>query len=167
MMKIGNVTLKNNIFLAPMAGVTDLAFRIICSRYGAGLSYTEMVSAKALSFKDKKTHGLMETGELPTAVQIFGSSPETIASVICEAEENALFTDINMGCPAPKITGNGEGAALMKNPSLAGRIVRAAADKSKKQLTVKMRACCNADIINAPLLARLAYENGASSVTVH
>ena len=167
MMKIGNVTLKNNIFLAPMAGVTDLAFRIICSRYGAGLSYTEMVSAKALSFKDKKTHGLMETGELPTAVQIFGSSPETIASVICEAEENALFTDINMGCPAPKITGNGEGSALMKNPSLAGRIVRAAADKAKKPLTVKMRAGWNADSINAPLLARLAYENGASAVTVH
>lgn len=167
MMKIGNVTLKNNIFLAPMAGVTDLAFRIICNRCGAGLSYTEMVSAKALSFKDKKTHGLMETGDLPTAVQIFGSSPETIASVIGEAEENALFTDINMGCPAPKITGNGEGSALMKNPPLTGRIVRAAADKAKKPLTVKMRAGWNAESINAPLIARLAYENGAAAVTVH
>lgn len=166
-MKIGNVLLKNNVFLAPMAGVTDLAFRMICSRYGAGLSYTEMVSAKALSFNDKKTHGLMETGELPTAVQIFGSSPETIASVICEAEENALFTDINMGCPAPKITGNGEGSALMKNPLLAAEIVRAAADKAKKPVTVKMRAGWDAEHINAPLIAKSACENGAAAITVH
>lgn len=166
-MNIGNVTLKNNIFLAPMAGVTDLAFRIICDRFGAGLSYTEMVSAKALSFSDKKTGSLMETKNLPTAVQLFGSDPSVLAAAIPEVEKHGLFTDINMGCPAPKIAGNGEGSALMRDLCKAEKIIGSVCDKALKPVTVKMRSGWDESSINAVELARIAEKCGASAVTVH
>lgn len=167
MMKIGNVELKNNIFLAPMAGVTDLAFRIICDRFGAGLSYTEMVSAKALSFADKKTGTLMKTENLPTAVQLFGSDPVIMADAVPEVEKHGLFTDINMGCPAPKITGNGEGSALMRDLSKAEKIIGAVCERATKPVTVKMRSGWDENHINAVELARIAENCGAAAVTVH
>ena len=167
MMKIGNVELKNNIFLAPMAGVTDLAFRIICDRYGAGLSYTEMVSAKALSFSDKKTRRLMQTDDLPTAVQIFGHDADVISEIIPEVEKNGLFVDINMGCPAPKITGNGEGSALMKDLKKAEAVIEAACSAATKPITVKMRAGWNEESINACELAKICQKHGVSAITVH
>lgn len=166
-MNIGNVTLKNNIFLAPMAGVTDLAFRIICDRFGAGLSYTEMVSAKALSFSDKKTGSLMETQNLPTAVQLFGSEADIMAQAVSEAEKHGLFTDINMGCPAPKIAGNGEGSALMKDLCKAEKIIGSVCDKATKPVTVKMRSGWDESSINAVELARIAEKCGVAAVTVH
>lgn len=167
MMKIGNVELKNNIFLAPMAGVSDLAFRIICDRFGAGLSYTEMVSAKALSFADKKTGTLMKTENLPTAVQLFGSDPSIMADAVPEAEKHGLFTDINMGCPAPKIAGNGEGSALMRDLSKAEKIIGAVCERATKPVTVKMRSGWDDNHINAVELARIAEKCGAAAVTVH
>lgn len=167
MMKIGTVELKNNIFLAPMAGVTDLAFRMICDRFGAGLSYTEMVSAKALSFSDKKTGTLMKTENLPTAVQLFGSDPAIMADAVPEVEKHGLFTDINMGCPAPKIAGNGEGSALMRDLDKAERIIGAVCDKATKPVTVKMRSGWDSEHINAVELARIAENCGAAAVTVH
>lgn len=167
MMKIGNVELKNNIFLAPMAGVTDLAFRIICDRFGAGLSYTEMVSAKALSFADKKTGTLMKTENLPTAVQLFGSDPVIMADAVPEVEKHGLFTDINMGCPAPKIAGNGEGSALMRDLSKAEKIIGAVCERATKPVTVKMRSGWDENHINAVELARIAQNCGAAAVTVH
>ena len=166
-MKIGNVVLKNNIFLAPMAGVSDLAFRIICDRFGAGLSYTEMVSAKALSFADKKTNTLMQTDTLPTAVQLFGSDADVMAAAVPEVEKHGLFTDINMGCPAPKIAGNGEGSALMRDLNKAERIIGQICDKATKPVTVKMRSGWDSDHINAVELAKIAEKCGASAVTVH
>lgn len=166
-MKIGNVTLKNNVFLAPMAGVTDLAFRIICDRFGAGLSYTEMVSAKALSFADKKTNTLMQTEKLPTAVQLFGSDASVMAAAVPEVEKHGLFTDINMGCPAPKIAGNGEGSALMRDLAKAERIIGDICDKATKPVTVKMRSGWDSEHINAVELARIAENCGVSAITVH
>ena len=166
-MNIGNVNLKNNIFLAPMAGVTDLAFRIICDRFGAGLSYTEMVSAKALSFADKKTGSLMETRNLPTAVQLFGSEADIMAQAVPEAEKHGLFTDINMGCPAPKIAGNGEGSALMKDLCKAEKIIGSVCYNATKPVTVKMRSGWDDSSINAVELARIAEKCGAAAVTVH
>ena len=166
-MRIGNVELKSNVFLAPMAGVTDLAFRIICDRFGAGLSYTEMVSAKALSFSDKKTADIMYTGNLPTAVQLFGKEAAVMADAIPEAEKHGLFTDINMGCPAPKIAGNGEGAALMKNLNKAEEIIGAICQRATKPVTVKMRSGWDENSIVAPELARIAENCGAAAVTIH
>ena len=166
-MKIGHVTLKNNVFLAPMAGVSDLAFRIICDRFGAGLSYTEMVSAKALSFADKKTNTLMQTDALPTAVQLFGSDADIMAAAVPEVEKHGLFTDINMGCPAPKIAGNGEGSALMRDLNKAERIIGQVCDKATKPVTVKMRSGWDSEHINAVELAKIAEKCGASAITVH
>lgn len=166
-MKIGNIELKNNIFLAPMAGVTDLAFRIICDSFGAGLSYTEMVSAKALSFSDKKTKQLMETKSLPTAVQIFGSDPQIFEKTIPQVENYGLFVDINMGCPAPKIVNNGEGASLMRDLDKAEKIIDAACRAATKPVTVKMRAGWDEGSINAPELAKIAQNCGASAITIH
>ncbi|MGN1098057.1 MAG: tRNA dihydrouridine synthase DusB [Clostridia bacterium] len=166
-MRIGNTELKNNIFLAPMAGVADLPYRIICHRFGAGLSYTEMVSAKALTFENEKTFKLMNTENLPTAVQLFGSDPAAVAAALPEAEKRGLFVDINMGCPAPKITGNGEGSALMKDLGLAREIISAAVSAATKPVTVKMRAGWDMEHINAPELAKIAQDCGAAAVTVH
>ena len=166
-MKIGNIELKNNIFLAPMAGVTDLAFRIICDSFGAGLSYTEMVSAKTLSFSDKKTKQLMETKSLPTAVHVFGSDPQIFEKTIPQVENYGLFVDINMGCPAPKIVNNGEGASLMRDLDKAEKIIDAACRAATKPVTVKMRAGWDEGSINAPELAKIAQNCGASAITIH
>lgn len=166
-MRIGGIELKRGAILAPMAGVADLPFRIICHKMGAVLSYTEMVSAKALGFDNAKTFRLMETGDLPTAVQLFGSEPETVARAVPAAEKMGLFVDLNMGCPAPKITGNGEGSALMRDPVLAGEIIAAAVEAASKPVTVKMRAGWDLEHVNAPLMAEIAMKNGAAAVTVH
>lgn len=169
-MKIGNFKTENNIFLAPMAGVTDKTFRRICKRYGAGLVYSEMISAKGLHYNDKKTEELMDIAydEHPCAIQIFGSEPQIMA----EAVEKVIKTgteiiDINMGCPAPKIVNNGDGSALMKNPKLMGEIVRAVSSVSKIPVTVKMRIGWDDDCINAVEAAKILEDNGAAAITVH
>ncbi len=169
-MKIGGLELDNNIFLAPMAGVTDLPFRRMCREYGCGLVYSEMVSAKGLFYKDKKTGALMKLDEKekPAAIQIFGSEPDIIASVIPQVEAvGADIIDINMGCPTPKIVNNGDGSALMKNPRLAGKVIRAAVDASSVPVTVKFRTGWDSENINVCELSRIAEANGASAITVH
>ncbi|MGM9937285.1 MAG: tRNA dihydrouridine synthase DusB [Candidatus Ornithomonoglobus sp.] len=166
-MKIGNVELESNIFLAPMAGVTDKPYREICREFGAGMVYSEMISAKGLYYGDKKTASLMDmTGESPCAIQIFGSEPEIMAEIVPKVMEfKPDIIDINMGCPAPKIVNNGDGSALMKNPELMGRIVRAVADASPVPVTVKLRKGWETD--NSLLCAHILEENGASAVAVH
>ncbi len=169
-MKIGNVELKNNIFLAPMAGVTDMPFRILCKEQECGLVYTEMVSAKGMHYDDDKSNKLtlMHEIEKPGAVQIFGSDPTIMAEVTEKLNaSDAAIIDINMGCPAPKITKNGEGSALMKNPQLIAEIIRAVAAASQKPVTVKIRKGWDESLINAVEIARIAEENGASAVAVH
>lgn len=166
-MKIGNVELESNIFLAPMAGVTDKPYREICREFGAGMVYSEMISAKGLYYCDKKTASLMDmTGESPCAIQIFGSEPEIMAEIVPKVMEfKPDIIDINMGCPAPKIVNNGDGSALMKNPELMGRIVRAVAEASPVPVTVKFRKGWETD--NSLLCAHILEENGASAVAVH
>lgn len=169
-MKIGNLILDNNIFLAPMAGVTDLPFRCICREYGAGFVYSEMVSTKGLYYKDKKTADLLRLSksELPAAVQIFGSDPEITALAVENLQDcGASVIDINMGCPTPKITNNGDGSALMKNPELAGKIVNAAVKVSKLPITVKIRKGWNDESVNAVEMAEILEANGAAAVAVH
>ena len=169
-MKIGNLKLKNNIFLAPMAGVTDTTFRRICKSYGAGLVYSEMISAKGLYYNDKKTAELMKIAEdeRPCAIQIFGSGPDIIAEVIPKVLETGTeMIDINMGCPTPKIVNNGDGSALMKNPELAGKIVRAAVRSSSVPVTVKFRKGWDSDSINAVEFAKILEANGAAAIAVH
>ncbi|MBR0104583.1 MAG: tRNA-dihydrouridine synthase, partial [Firmicutes bacterium] len=169
-MKIGNVELENNIFLAPMAGVTDLPFRLLCKEQGCGLVYTEMVSAKALSYKNKKTESLMQShpDERPSAVQLFGSDPEILAETAKTVSQLPIdIIDVNMGCPAPKIVKNGEGSALMKSPKLVGEIVKAISEAQPKPVTIKIRAGFDADHINAVEIAKAAEENGAAAVAVH
>lgn len=171
-MKIGNVITDNNIFLAPMAGVTDVVFRGICKEMGAGLIFTEMVSAKALYYKDKKTEKLMliNEKERPTAVQIFGSDPDIMAKIVKDNlnnREDIDIIDINMGCPAPKIVKNGDGSALMKTPKLVGDIVSSVVKVSKKPITVKIRKGWNEDNINAIEIAKIAEESGAQILTIH
>lgn len=164
---LGGIKLKNNVFLAPMAGVTDLAFRQVCHKRGCALSYTEMVSAKALSFQSEKTEDMMETKSLPSAVQIFGHEPETMAAIAKKAAEAGLFLDINMGCPAPKIVNNGDGSALMKNLPLAREIVRAVTNACPKKVSVKMRLGWDEDNINVTDLAKICQEEGAFAICVH
>ena len=138
-MKIGNVELKNNIFLAPMAGVTDMPFRRMCKKYGCGFVYSEMVSAKGLFYKDKKTDTLMRLApeEKPAAIQIFGNDADIIAKVIPDVEKaEPAIIDINMGCPTPKIVNNGDGSALMKNPLLVGKIIKSAVSAESIPVTV-------------------------------
>ncbi len=169
-MKIGGLELDNNIFLAPMAGVTDLPFRCMCKEFGCGLVYSEMVSAKGLYYKDKKTATLMKIDERekPCAIQIFGSEPDIMAYVIREViDKGADIIDINMGCPTPKIVNNGDGSALMKNPKLAGEIIRKCVDASSLPVTVKFRMGWDSDNINAVEFAKVLEANGASAVTVH
>ncbi len=169
-MKIGNVELKNNIFLAPMAGVTDMPFRVLCKEQECGLVYTEMVSAKGMHYDDDKSNKLtlMHEIEKPGAVQIFGSDPTIMAEVADKLNaSDAAIIDINMGCPAPKITKNGEGSALMKNPELIAEIIRAVVGASQKPVTVKIRKGWDDSRINAVEIARISEENGASAVAVH
>lgn len=171
-LKIKDLILENNIILAPMAGITDLTFRKICKEFGAGLLSTEMVSAKGLYYKDKKTEELIKTNDQdrPVALQIFGNEPAIMAYVvenIINDMKNIDIIDINMGCPAPKIVKNGDGSALMKNPKLAGEIVKRVKGVSKKPLTVKFRSGWDANSINAVEFAKIIEANGADAITVH
>lgn len=167
---IGNVTLKNNIILAPMAGVTDLPFRLLCSEQGAGLAGLEMVSAKAILYGNKNTEGLLaiHPKEGPVSLQLFGSDPKIVSEMAKRIEERPFAVlDINMGCPVPKIVNNGEGSALMRDPKLAGEIIAAVAKAVKKPVTVKIRKGFDAEHVNAVELARIAQESGAAAVAVH
>lgn len=169
-MKIGNVNIENNLILAPMAGVTDLPFRLLCKEEGCGMLYTEMVSAKAILYKNKNTEGLMEVtpGENPIALQLFGSEPEIMAEIARQVEERPFdIIDVNMGCPVPKVVNNGEGSALMKNPVLVGKIVEAMANAVKKPVTIKIRKGFDDEHVNAAEIARIAQESGAAAVAVH
>lgn len=168
--KIGNLELNGKAVLAPMAGAGDRAFREICARFGAAYTVSEMVSSKALEFNDKKTRELMELGTeaRPAAIQIFGSEP----AVMAEAAKKAMafepdLIDINMGCPAPKITGPGGGSALMKNPQLCGEITAAVAAAVPVPVTVKMRAGWDENSVNAPEVAKICEQAGAAAVAVH
>lgn len=171
-MKIGNITFENNIFLAPMAGVTDISFRGLCKEMGCGLVYTEMVSAKALYYGSENTQTLLRIAdeEKPVAVQIFGREPEIMAE-ICEKylnhREDICIIDINMGCPAPKIVKNGEGSALMKEPELAYDIVRAIKKVSTKPVTVKFRKGYDDDNINAVEFAKGMEQAGVDAIAIH
>ena len=169
-MKIGNVTLKNNVVAAPMAGVTDLPFRLLLKEQGAGLVCSEMVSAKAIYYNNKNTEALMLTDERerPFSLQLFGSEPELMADMVKKIEGRPFdMIDINMGCPVPKVVNNGEGSALMKQPLLAGRMIEAMAKVTKKPVTVKMRKGFDDICINAVEMAHIAQESGAAMVTVH
>lgn len=169
-MKIGNVTLKNNVVAAPMAGVTDLPFRLLLKEQGAGLVCSEMVSAKAIYYNNKNTEALMLTDERerPFSLQLFGSEPELMADMVKKIEGRPFdMIDINMGCPVPKVVNNGEGSALMKQPLLAGRMIEAMAKVTKKPVTVKMRKGFDDTCINAVEMAHIAQESGAAMVTVH
>ena len=169
-LKIGNVELENNLILAPMAGVTDLPFRLLCKEQGCGLMYTEMVSAKAILYKNRNTGPLMEVRpeEEPVALQLFGSDPEIVSDIAAQVEDGPYaFIDINMGCPVPKIVNNGEGSALMKNPKLVEEILTALVKKVKKPVTVKFRKGFDDDHISAVEIARIAESCGVSAVAVH
>lgn len=170
-MKISNLEFENNVFLAPLAGVTDIAFRGICKELGCGLSFTEMVSAKGLYYGSENSEKLLQVSESekPVAMQIFGSDPEIMATV-CEKlneREDICLIDINMGCPAPKIVKNGDGSALMKDPSLASKIVSEMKKVSKKPITVKFRKGYDSSNINAVEFARALEAAGADAITVH
>jgi nifR3 family TIM-barrel protein len=171
-MKIGNVELKNNVILAPMAGVTDLPYRLLCKEQGCGLVYTEMVSAKALFYNNKNTELLMriDESERPVALQLFGKDPQLMANMAMKiTETNPLIDiiDINMGCPVPKVVNNGEGSALMKNPKLVGEIVKQVSSAINKPLTIKIRKGFDESSINAVEIAKIAQENGAAAIGVH
>ena len=169
-LRIGNVTLENNFILAPMAGVTDLPFRILCKEQGAGLVCMEMVSAKAILYKNKNTQELLtiDEKECPVSLQLFGSDPDIISEIAKQIEELPFAVlDINMGCPVPKIVNNGEGSALMKQPLLAGRIIEKTAKAIQKPVTVKIRKGFDDAYINAVEMAHIAEESGAAAVAVH
>lgn len=169
-MKIGNVELTNPYILAPMAGVTDLPFRVLCSEMGAGMVCSEMVSAKALSYKNKNTYAMLRTDpkEGIVSIQIFGSEPELMGEVAGTLEEYPFqILDINMGCPVPKVAGNGEGSALLKDSKLAGRIMKCVSGGTKKPVTAKIRLGFDKDHINAVEVARILEDNGAAAICVH
>ncbi len=169
-MKIGNVTLENNIILAPMAGVSDLPFRLLCREQGVGMVCSEMVSAKAISFHNKNTEALLETRpeERPVSLQLFGSDPDIISEMAAYIEERPFdILDINMGCPVPKVAGNGEGSALMLQPKLVEEIVTKTARAIKKPVTVKIRKGFTKDQVNAVEIAKIAEASGAAAVAVH
>ena len=160
----------NKIILAPMAGITDLPFRLLCREQGCDMVYTEMVSAKGMMYNMNRSEPLLVTDpkERPVGVQIFGSEPEIMAKeAAILAERDFDFIDINMGCPVPKIVNNGEGSALLKDPELAGRIIKAVSSAVDKPVTVKIRAGFDKDSINAVLMAKTAEENGAAAIAVH
>lgn len=167
---IGGVTLENNIVLAPMAGVSDLPFRLLCRELGAGLVCMEMVSAKAIFYNNKNTEGLMEIhpDECPASLQLFGSDPEILGEMAKRIEDRPFaFLDFNMGCPVPKVVNNGEGSALMKNPVLAGRIFESLVKSIDKPVTVKIRKGFDDAHVNAVEIARIAEECGIAAIAVH
>ena len=169
-MQIGSLKLENNVFLAPMAGITDRPFRTLCHEMGSGLVYSEMVSAKGIYYNNENTKQLLDIGEeeMPAALQLFGSEPEIMGAMGKKIEGiNAGITDINMGCPVPKVVKNGEGSALMKTPELAGKIIKALVKMQKKPVTIKIRKGFDDTCINAVEMAQIAEENGASAVAVH
>lgn len=170
MRKIGKVSIENPFVLAPMAGVTDLPFRILCREQGAGLICMEMVSAKAIQFNNKNTFELMKTdpSEHPVSLQLFGSDPDVISEMAKRIEELPFdILDINMGCPVPKVAGNGEGSALMKNPRLIGEIVEKTARAIQKPVTVKIRKGFDEAHVNAVEVAKIAEQSGAAAIAVH
>lgn len=170
MVRVGNVEIDNRIALGPMAGVTDLPFRILCKEQGCGLIYTEMVSAKAILYGNKNTIELLKTDEMerPVALQLFGSDPDIMAEIGERVSQGPYdFIDVNMGCPVPKIVNNGEGSALMKNPKLAGEIVQAMVKKCKKPVTVKCRKGFNQDNVNVVEFAKIMEASGAALIAVH
>ena len=169
-LKIGSVELPNPVILAPMAGVSDLPFRLLCREQGAGLVCMEMVSAKAIAYHNKNTEKLMETREQerPVSLQLFGSEPDLMAEIAAQIEERPFdILDINMGCPVPKIVGNGEGSALMKNPRLIEEIITKVSRAIKKPLTVKFRKGFDDDHVNAVEIAKIAEASGAAAVAIH
>lgn len=169
-LQIGNVILDNNLILAPMAGVTDLPFRLLCRQQGAGLVCMEMVSAKAIYYHNKNTEELMEIhpDERPASLQLFGSDPDIISEMAKKIEDRPFaILDINMGCPVPKVVNNGEGSALMKNPKLVEEIVTKTVKAIKKPVTVKIRKGFNDQSVNAVEIARIAEGCGAAAVAVH
>ena len=169
-LNIGGVPLKSHAVLAPMAGVSDRAYRELCVRFGAAYCVSEMVSSKALSFNSKKSEELMEISDLerPCGIQIFGDDPKCMADAAKHALENKPdIIDINMGCPAPKISSNGSGSALMKNPRLCGEIVKAVTAVTDIPVTVKIRKGWDDDSVNAVEVAKICESAGAAAVTVH
>lgn len=169
-LRIGDVILDNNLILAPMAGVTDLPFRLLCREQGCGLAVTEMVSAKAVLYKNRNTRELLEVaeGEGPVSLQLFGSDPEIMAEIAAQVEDGPyVFLDVNMGCPVPKIVNNGEGSALMKDIKLAERILTSMVKAVKKPVTVKFRKGFTEEDYNAVEFARMAESSGVAAVAVH
>lgn len=169
-LNIGGVPLKSHAVLAPMAGVSDRAYRELCVRFGAAYCLSEMVSSKALSFNSKKSEELMEISDLerPCGIQIFGDDPKCMADAAKHALENKPdIIDINMGCPAPKISSNGSGSALMKNPRLCGEIVKAVTAVTDIPVTVKIRKGWDDDSVNAVEVAKICESAGAAAITVH
>lgn len=169
-MKIKDIEFENNIFLAPMAGIADRAFRELCINFGAGYTVTEMVSSKGLTMGDKKSSELLTLGKIenPAGAQIFGDDPQIMAEAAIKCLDfHPQIIDINMGCPAPKIAMNGGGASLMKNPKLAGEIVKAVSEAVPVPVTVKIRKGWDDESVTAVELAQIAEQNGASAITVH
>ena len=169
-MNIGNVSLDNRVFLSPMAGVTDLPFRLICKQKGCGMLYTEMINAKALCYNDENTKKMtkIEDEEHPIAIQIFGSEPEYMgrAAEILNSHSNEIL-DINMGCPAPKVIKNGDGSALMKNHKLAEQVMKAVVEHSTKPVTLKIRKGWDDNSVNAVEIAKIAEQAGISALAIH
>ena len=168
--KIGNITLKNNVVLAPMAGVTDLPFRVLCQEQGCGLVCMEMVSAKAVHYNNKNTQALLEIhpDEQPVSLQLFGSEPDIMAETAARIEERPFaILDVNMGCPVPKVVNNHEGSALMKEPKLVEEIVTALVKAIKKPVTVKIRKGFDDEHVNAVEIAKIIEASGAAAIAVH
>lgn len=167
--KIGNVELENNIFLAPMAGITDLPFRTVCKQFGPGLTYTEMVSSKALYYNDEKTKRLLKVNEQdrPIAVQIFGSDIQSMEFAANYVSDTADIIDINMGCPAPKVVKNGDGSKLLLDLEKAKRIMKVVVENSSVPVTVKIRKGWDKENIVAVQVAKIAEEVGISAITIH
>ena len=167
---IGNVSLANPVILAPMAGVSDLPFRLLCHEQGAGMVCSEMISAKAILYHNKNTEELMQIhpDEGTVSLQLFGSDPDIVSEMAKKIEERPFSVlDLNMGCPVPKVVNNGEGSALMKNPLLAGKIIEKTAKAIQKPLTVKIRKGFDDAHVNAVEMAKIAQESGAAAVAVH
>ena len=167
---IGNVSLANPVILAPMGGVSDLPFRLLCHEQGAGMVCSEMISAKAILYHNKNTEELMQIhpDEGPVSLQLFGSDPDIVSEMAKKIEERPFSVlDLNMGCPVPKVVNNGEGSALMKNPLLAGKIIEKTAKAIQKPLTVKIRKGFDDAHVNAVEMAKIAQESGAAAVAVH
>ena len=168
--KIGSVEIENPFVLAPMAGITDLPFRLLCKEQGAGLLYTEMVSAKAISYHNRNTVSLMETDpkEHPVALQLFGSEPELMGEVAKSIEDQPFdILDINMGCPVPKVVNNGEGSALLKDPALIREIIKAVSGTVRKPVTAKMRIGFEGADVDPVEIARIMEDAGAAAIAVH